>query len=89
MQTVTEAVQGERRWTFALYGRPYDPDAGPSDEDPPWTRHARGTLLGGPEDPTGPSPDASEAAAAWPPPGAVPVHLDEVYTDLVLPRSQR
>ncbi|MDQ0835201.1 acyl transferase domain-containing protein/acyl carrier protein [Streptomyces achromogenes] len=88
VQTVTEAVQGERRWTFALYGRPYDPDAGPADEDRPWTRHARGTLLGGPEDPTGPSSDASEAAAAWPPPGAVPVHLDEVYTDPDLPRSQ-
>ncbi|MDX5570671.1 SDR family NAD(P)-dependent oxidoreductase, partial [Streptomyces sp. ID05-04B] len=87
VQTVTEAVQGERRWTFALHGRPYDPDAGPSDEDRPWTRHARGILLGGPDDPTGPSPDASEPAAAWPPPGAVPVHLDEVYTDLDLPRS--
>ncbi|WP_443041940.1 type I polyketide synthase [Streptomyces sp. B21-106] len=88
VQTVTEAVQGERRWTFALYARPYDPDAGPSDEDRPWTRHARGTLLDGPEDPAGPSPEASEATAAWPPPGAVPVHLDEVYTDLDLPRSQ-
>ncbi|MGQ4366326.1 SDR family NAD(P)-dependent oxidoreductase, partial [Streptomyces sp. SAS_272] len=88
VQTVTEAVQGERRWTFALYARPYDPDAGPSDEERPWTRHARGTLLGGPEDPAGPSPDASAATAAWPPPGAVPVHLDEVYTDLDLPRSQ-
>ncbi|MFI1675452.1 SDR family NAD(P)-dependent oxidoreductase, partial [Streptomyces sp. NPDC020598] len=88
VQTVTEAVQGERRWAFSLYGRPYDPDAGPSDEDRPWTRHAHGTLLTGPEDPTGPSPDASAGAAAWPPPGAVPIPLDEVYTDFDLPRSQ-
>ncbi|MEU5637961.1 SDR family NAD(P)-dependent oxidoreductase, partial [Streptomyces rishiriensis] len=88
VQTVTEAVQGEPRWTFALYGRPYDPDAGPSDEDRPWTRHARGTLLAGPEDPRGLSPDGAEDVAAWPPPGAAPVPLDEVYTDLDLPRSQ-
>ncbi|MGW1275110.1 polyketide synthase dehydratase domain-containing protein, partial [Streptomyces sp. NPDC002491] len=85
VQTVTEAVQGEQRWAFSLYGRPYDPDAGPSDEDRPWTRHAHGTLLAGSDDPTGPSPDA---AAAWPPPGAVPVPLDEVYADVDLPRSQ-
>ncbi|MGN5381742.1 type I polyketide synthase [Streptomyces lasalocidi] len=27
VQTVTEAVPGEQRWTFALYARPYEPDS--------------------------------------------------------------
>ncbi|MET9079929.1 SDR family NAD(P)-dependent oxidoreductase, partial [Streptomyces sp. NPDC004232] len=88
IQTVTEAVPGEQRWTFALYARPYDPDAGPSDDAQPWTRHAHGTLVGGLEDPAGTEPDADAAGMAWPPPGAVPVDPDEVYANLDLPGSQ-
>ncbi|WP_436850192.1 type I polyketide synthase, partial [Streptomyces monashensis] len=94
VQTVTEAIPGEQRWTFALYARPYEPyepDPGPSDDAQPWTRHAHGTLVGGTEDPAGTEPhaeaEADAAAMAWPPPGAVPVEVDEVYADLDLPGS--
>ncbi|MEV4615454.1 SDR family NAD(P)-dependent oxidoreductase [Kitasatospora sp. NPDC049258] len=40
-----------------------------------WTRHASGALLSGPADP-------GEALTAWPPPGAEPLPVDEVYPEL-------
>lgn len=49
-------------------------DAPPGD---PWRRHARGVLVAA--EPPGPSP---AELAAWPPPGAVPVDLGDVYERL-------
>ncbi|MGW6296419.1 SDR family NAD(P)-dependent oxidoreductase, partial [Streptomyces sp. NPDC055058] len=78
IQTVTEAAPGEQRWTFALYARPHDPDADLTDESRPWTRHAHGTLATHAD-----SADA-KAPEAWPPPGASPVDLHELYGALDL-----
>ncbi len=47
------------------------PEAG----EEPWTRHAAGTVAG-------PAPAPTAVAAAWPPPGAVPVQLDGLYERL-------
>jgi rifamycin polyketide synthase module 4/5/6 len=47
-----------------------------TDEDG-WTRHATGVLLTG----TPTAPDPSDFAA-WPPPGARPVDVDDLYADL-------
>ncbi|MGW6290828.1 type I polyketide synthase, partial [Streptomyces sp. NPDC055107] len=44
-----------------------------------WTRHATGLLSGTPARDTTPAVDF----AAWPPPGAEPVGIDDLYTDLV------
>ncbi|WAX81205.1 SDR family NAD(P)-dependent oxidoreductase [Streptomyces sp. KMM 9044] len=82
VQTVTEAADGDRRRTFALYARPYDPDADLSDDARPWTRHAHGTLAVGPVDPT--FADTDEVGA-WPPPGATPADPDELYDALHVP----
>ncbi|MDX3672645.1 type I polyketide synthase [Streptomyces europaeiscabiei] len=86
VQTVTEAADGDRRRTFALYARPYDPDADPSDGARPWTRHAHGTLAEGPVEPT--APDTDEGAGVWPPPGATPVDPDELYDALHVPADE-
>ncbi|MEU6392295.1 type I polyketide synthase [Streptomyces sp. NPDC046939] len=83
IQTVTEAVSGEQRWTFALYARPHDPDADLTDESRPWTRHAHGTLTTHAD----PAPDM-ESPEAWPPPGATPVDLHELYEALDLPGDE-
>ncbi|GAA3185741.1 MULTISPECIES: type I polyketide synthase [Streptomyces] len=45
------------------------------DPDAPWTRHATGTLTDG-------HPAPAPAPTAWPPPGAVPVPPEELYTRL-------
>ncbi|WP_167756283.1 type I polyketide synthase [Streptomyces sp. 4R-3d] len=50
--------------------------AGADDTHAPWTRHAHGMLL----PPDGLAPRHDEAA--WPPPGAVPVPVDELYGEL-------
>ena len=70
---VTTDDDGQRRVTVhsrtALEDNPGD-----------WTRHASGTLV---EDPAAPTdPDATDLAAAWPPPGAQPVALDGAYDRL-------
>ncbi|MET9498176.1 SDR family NAD(P)-dependent oxidoreductase, partial [Streptomyces sp. NPDC006552] len=84
IQTVTEAVAGEQRWTFALYARPYDPDL--ADASRPWTRHAHGILTTHVD--TADSAD-TEPAGVWPPPGATPVDLDELYETLDFPAEPR
>jgi acyl transferase domain-containing protein/NADPH:quinone reductase-like Zn-dependent oxidoreductase/NADP-dependent 3-hydroxy acid dehydrogenase YdfG len=45
-----------------------------TDDDPPWTRHASGTLTATPAPPPG--------LTAWPPPGAHPVAVDDLYRQL-------
>ncbi|WP_149553083.1 type I polyketide synthase [Streptomyces marokkonensis] len=79
IQTVTEAVTGEQRWTFSLYARPHDPDA---DEPRKWTRHAHGTLAA-----TTGTDIVSNPGGTWPPPGATPVDPDELYAALDLPAA--
>ncbi|MEV8480167.1 type I polyketide synthase, partial [Streptomyces sp. NPDC051173] len=66
-------VAGRR--PLAVYSRPED------DADGPWTRHATGVLT------DGPARGAEEAAAAaelavWPPAGAGPVAVDDLYERL-------
>ncbi|MGA5417871.1 type I polyketide synthase [Streptomyces pseudogriseolus] len=80
VQTVTEAVDGEDRWSFALYARPLDPEADPTDDPRPWTRHAHGTLARAQDEE--PAVNAAGAEGAWPPPGAVPVDPEELHGDL-------
>ncbi|MEU1313364.1 SDR family NAD(P)-dependent oxidoreductase [Streptomyces cinnamoneus] len=81
LQVVVGAPGAEGLRDVALYSRP---DGGTDERaDGPgeavWTRHASG-LLGGAE----PAEQATEAWAAgqWPPPGAEPVDLDEVFDAL-------
>ncbi|MGA5291299.1 type I polyketide synthase [Streptomyces pseudogriseolus] len=79
VQTVTEAVDGEDRWSFALYARPLDPEADPTDDPRPWTRHAHGTLARAQDEE--PDTNAAGTEGTWPPPGAVPVDPEELYGD--------
>ncbi|WP_369154120.1 type I polyketide synthase [Streptomyces sp. R02] len=79
VQTVTEAVDGEDRWSFALYARPLDPEADPTDDPRPWTRHAHGTLARAQDEEPDTNPAGTEGT--WPPPGAVPVDPEELYGD--------
>ncbi|MGW4380755.1 type I polyketide synthase [Kitasatospora sp. NPDC004531] len=53
------------------------PDTDPGAADRPWTRHATGTV--GPRDASADPDDPAAAAGAWPPPGAVPLDVDELY----------
>ncbi|MEV6976995.1 type I polyketide synthase, partial [Kitasatospora sp. NPDC093806] len=59
----------DSRRAFSLHSAPG------SDTDAPWTRHATGVLAPGAERP-------SWDLAAWPPPGAAPVDLTELYPRL-------
>ncbi|MER8225919.1 type I polyketide synthase [Streptomyces sp. NPDC094143] len=77
VQTVTEAGDGEDHWTFALYARPFDPDADRTDELRPWTRHAHGTLTRAQDEE--PAASAALTEGTWPPSGAVPVDPEELY----------
>ncbi|MFJ8439955.1 type I polyketide synthase [Kitasatospora griseola] len=53
------------------------PEAAPGAADRPWTRHATGTV--GPRDASADPDDTVEPVGAWPPPGAVPLDVDELY----------
>ncbi|MGW2499380.1 SDR family NAD(P)-dependent oxidoreductase, partial [Streptomyces pseudogriseolus] len=79
VQTVTEAVEGEDRWSFALYARPLDPEADPADDPRPWTRHAHGTLSRAEDEEQ--AVNAAGTEGTWPPAGAVPVDPEELYGD--------
>ncbi|MFF3745026.1 type I polyketide synthase [Streptomyces kronopolitis] len=50
------------------------PATRPDDEEAPWTRHAEGTLADGP-----PETEAPADLTAWPPPGAEPVDVSDLY----------
>ncbi|MFE6872413.1 SDR family NAD(P)-dependent oxidoreductase [Kitasatospora sp. NPDC057692] len=52
------------------------PEHAPADQ--PWTRHAEGTLVEGPD-----VDDADPAWASWPPTGAAPLDVDDFYERLV------
>ncbi|WP_211240832.1 type I polyketide synthase [Hamadaea tsunoensis] len=65
IQVVVGAPAGGGR-TVAVYARPENSES-------PWQRHASGTLTA--DDPGTPAP----VPGAWPPPGAVPLDLDDAY----------
>ncbi|MET8698678.1 type I polyketide synthase [Kitasatospora sp. NPDC004723] len=68
------AEDGTGRRPVEFHSRP---EAAPGAADPPWTRHATGTV--GPRDPSADRDDTAEPAGAWPPPDAVPLDVDELY----------
>ncbi|MFD8607912.1 type I polyketide synthase [Streptomyces sp. NPDC059631] len=74
------AEDGTGRRPVEFHSRP---EAAPGAAAPPWTRHATGTV--GPQDRSADGDDmadgddTAEAAGAWPPPGAVPLDVDELY----------
>jgi acyl transferase domain-containing protein/NADPH:quinone reductase-like Zn-dependent oxidoreductase/acyl carrier protein len=55
--------------------RPVEIHSAPDTDDDVWTRHARGTL-------TAAADAVPPADAAWPPPGAEPVDVDDLYAEL-------
>ncbi|WP_273942224.1 type I polyketide synthase [Kutzneria chonburiensis] len=67
VQVLVGAAQESGRRAITIHSRPQDGDA--------WTRHATGLLGIGPQD----EPDSTEA---WPPTGAVPVQVDDLYLRL-------
>ncbi|WP_433859675.1 type I polyketide synthase [Streptomyces kronopolitis] len=68
--TVGEPDPTGRR-TLSVHSRPA---TRPEDEEQPWTRHAEGTLADGP-----PETEAPADLTAWPPPGAEPVDVSDLY----------
>ncbi|MEW1754737.1 type I polyketide synthase [Streptomyces angustmyceticus] len=68
--TVGEADESGRR-PLSVHARPA---TRPEDEEAPWTRHAEGTLADGP-----PETGAPDDLTAWPPPGADPVDVSDLY----------
>nr|QBG49767.1 PKS-I [Streptomyces spiramyceticus] len=73
LQVLVEAADGQGRRAVALAARPETP--GWDGEEPEWTKHAEGVLA--PAEPA--VPDTAWAAGAWPPPGAEPVDVGELY----------
>ncbi|WP_452740235.1 type I polyketide synthase [Streptomyces echinoruber] len=73
IQTALDTTGEEGRWTVTVHARPVDP-SGADPTEHPWRQHAHGTLTrtAHPESPA--SPDA-----AWPPAGAAPLDVDELY----------
>ncbi|MEE2048186.1 polyketide synthase dehydratase domain-containing protein, partial [Nocardiopsis tropica] len=73
LQVLVEAADGRGRRSFSVSSRPASrtPDLG----DRPWTRNAAGTLT--------PEPDrVPDDLGSWPPPGAEPVPVGDLYTRL-------
>nr|APD71667.1 type I polyketide synthase 2 [Streptomyces sp.] len=68
--TVGDADESGRR-TVSVHSRPA---TRADQEDAPWTRHADGTLAEGP-----PEAQALADLSAWPPPGADPVDVSDLY----------
>ncbi|MER5411187.1 SDR family NAD(P)-dependent oxidoreductase, partial [Streptomyces sp. NPDC002769] len=77
IQTVVEGTEEEGRWTFTAHSRPADP-TDPT-RDGPWQQHARGVLLRLPDHATAAE---HQDPAAWPPAGATPLDIDELYRTL-------
>ncbi|MEV8409002.1 SDR family NAD(P)-dependent oxidoreductase, partial [Streptomyces niveus] len=67
LQLTVDAPDSEGRRSLNLYARPWDPG-----QEGEWTRHANGVLAPG-------APAESFDLTAWPPPGAVPVPVDDLY----------
>ncbi|MEU5401634.1 alpha/beta fold hydrolase [Streptomyces sp. NPDC005963] len=79
LRVLVGAEDGSGQRPVEFHSRPESPEhpenpQSPADPDAPWTRHATGTV-GIQSTPV----DASEPAGAWPPPGAVPLDVEELY----------
>ncbi|MFE9883305.1 type I polyketide synthase, partial [Streptomyces sp. NPDC005784] len=74
LQLVVEAFDGAGRRPFSVHSRRQDALV-----EEPWTRHASGALVVGVGTET---PDFAEFAV-WPPAGAVPVDVRDLYAELV------
>ncbi|MEE2035869.1 type I polyketide synthase [Nocardiopsis sp. CT-R113] len=73
VQVSVEAADDQGRRAFSVYSRPasHAPDLG----ERPWTRNVAGALT--------PEPDrVPDDLGAWPPPGAEPVSVEDLYTRL-------
>ncbi|MFI1205950.1 SDR family NAD(P)-dependent oxidoreductase [Streptomyces sp. NPDC020883] len=73
LQVLVEAADERGCRTVSLAARPENP--GRDGEAPEWTRHAEGVLA--PEGPI--APETAWAVGIWPPPGAEPVDVEELY----------
>ncbi|WP_455711686.1 SDR family NAD(P)-dependent oxidoreductase [Streptomyces kronopolitis] len=71
VQVLVGAAQDAGRRTITIHSRPQD-----GDPHAAWTRHATGLLA------TGPQEEPAAASQAWPPAGAVPVPVDDLYDRL-------
>ncbi|WP_420160132.1 SDR family NAD(P)-dependent oxidoreductase [Nocardiopsis sp. CNT-189] len=75
LHVAVSAAGADGSRSVSVHARPSD--AGPGE---PWTRHASGTIAGGPvPGSASPAPAGPDGSAAWPPPGARPVPLDGLY----------
>ncbi|MDX2939319.1 SDR family NAD(P)-dependent oxidoreductase [Streptomyces ipomoeae] len=75
IQLEVGSPDGDGRRSFTVHARV--PAATPADGPGRWTRHAGGVLA-----PSGEPMRDSEAFSVWPPAGAVPVDMTEVYSHL-------
>ncbi|MFE5399763.1 SDR family NAD(P)-dependent oxidoreductase, partial [Streptomyces sp. NPDC056568] len=73
VQVLVEAADEQGRRAVAVAARPED--AGRDGDEPEWTRHAEGVLTSA--QPT--AADMAWAAGAWPPAGAEPIDVEELY----------
>ncbi|MBI0299655.1 SDR family NAD(P)-dependent oxidoreductase, partial [Streptomyces sp. PRKS01-29] len=71
LQVVVDGADGSGRRRLTVHSRRQGNGSGGTD----WTRHATGTLA---QAVTAPDADL----ATWPPPGATPIDVDQVYDDL-------
>ncbi|AUS81207.1 polyketide synthase [Actinoalloteichus sp. AHMU CJ021] len=67
IQVLLEGPDGSGRRALTVHSRPDD-----AEDDEPWSRHVSGVLASGP-------PGHSAELTSWPPDGAVPVDLDDLY----------
>nr|WP_051806080.1 type I polyketide synthase [Streptomyces sp. NRRL F-2747] len=73
VQVVAGAADADGRRPLTVYSRP---DTAPADQ--PWTRNATGYLIGGTSQPSA-SGYFSAGQTVWPPEGAEPVDISDVY----------
>ncbi|MEE4590641.1 SDR family NAD(P)-dependent oxidoreductase [Streptomyces sp. DSM 41524] len=68
LQLVVDPPEEDGRRALNVYSRPQDADGEPS-----WTRHATGVLAAGAAE------GSYELGGAWPPPGAEPIGVEDLY----------
>ncbi|MGX1855444.1 SDR family NAD(P)-dependent oxidoreductase [Streptomyces sp. NPDC055299] len=71
VQVLVGAAQDAGQRALTIHSRPQD-----GDPQAAWTRHATGLLA------TGPQEEPATSSQAWPPTGAVPVPVDDLYLRL-------
>ncbi|MFE3254032.1 polyketide synthase dehydratase domain-containing protein, partial [Streptomyces sp. NPDC059209] len=77
LQVLVEQPDGDGWRPLSIHSRPGD-----SPDDAPWHRHARGFLTADTDIPSADAPAVAPSAATWPPPGATPVPIDDLYERL-------